>query len=102
MVVSLCRHASAVGLLADMRQAFLNALPAWWFLYCCRVTKDGEHPNDLGTDVEATAFSQVCALSAAVTASVAARCMLLLRRPLLGRVTSMERGECLSAVVQSR
>lgn len=43
----------------DMRQAFLNALPAWWFPYCCRVTKDGEHPNDLGTDIEATAFSQV-------------------------------------------
>ncbi len=50
-----------------MRQAFLNALPSWWFPYCCRVTKDGEHPNALGTDIEATAFSQVPDTRAHVT-----------------------------------
>ena len=41
----------------DMRQAFLDDIPAWWLIYAGWVTIDGEHPNDRGTKIEAELFA---------------------------------------------
>jgi len=42
----------------DMRQAFLDRIPAGYSQCSGTVTVDGEHPNDAGAQVEATLFAE--------------------------------------------
>lgn len=41
----------------NIREPFLNAIPWWWKWHGGWVTKEGEHPNDRGTGIEAKLFA---------------------------------------------
>lgn len=42
----------------DMRKAYLQALPAYWFFPAYHLTLDGEHPNDRGTGIIVKQFAK--------------------------------------------